>query len=207
MLCYAVMAWMALWAEARPAPRLPDVMLTVVPYVPWVDRYNYFVWLLAYVPIALWLLERDAERFIRYTVSSGLLALVRGICLMATGLGPVNGEDVHAGMSFDERVAAFWHLISPLGFFDPGSGARVSLTKDLFFSGHTATTFLLLLYVWKYPHIRWAMLLAHAAVIASVFFGHLHYTIDVLGAYAFTLALFAWREGELGLYSSHPRAH
>ncbi|MBL9039777.1 MAG: phosphatase PAP2 family protein [Archangium sp.] len=192
--CYAVMVWLALWAEARPAPSLPDLVLDAVPYVPWVDRWNYIVWVFAYVPLALALAWRDVERFIRYMVTAGLLALVRGVCIAATGLGPVRGADVHAGMDFDARWAAFLQLATPLGFFDRDAGARVYLTKDLFFSGHTATTFLLLLYVWPWRALRWPMLAAHVLVVASVFLAHLHYTIDVIGAYAVTYSLFALRE-------------
>ena len=198
--CYFAMLWMALWAEARAAPRLPDAILDLVPYVPWVDRYNYLLWLVAYVPVALWLLVKDVERFIRYMVSSGLIALIRGACIMVTGLGPVRGADLHAGMNFDTRLGAFLHLITPFGFFSTGDGAGVYLTKDLFFSGHTATTLLLLLYVWKYPALRGVMLAAHVLVVMSVFFAHLHYTIDVIGAYAITLALFTFREGRLGVH-------
>ena len=193
--CYGAMVWMALWAEGRPAPRLPDALLEVVPYVPWVDRYNYLLWLVAYVPLALWLLAKDVDRFVRYMVSSGLLALVRGACIVVTGLGPVRGEDLHAGMDLETRTQAFLHLMTPFGFFDTGAGARVYLTKDLFFSGHTSTTLLLLLYVWRWPALRGAMFAAHVAVVASVFFAHLHYTIDVIGAYAITWTLFTLREG------------
>jgi PAP2 superfamily C-terminal len=202
--CYFAMVWMALWAEARPAPRLPDVLLDVVPYVPWVDRYNYLLWLFSYVPIALWLLAKDANRFIRYMVSSGLIALIRGVCIMVTGLGAISGNDPHVGMDFDTRLSAFLHLITPFGFFDTGAGARVYLTKDLFFSGHTATTLLLLLYVWKFPKLRAAMMVSHVLVVASVFFAHLHYTIDVIGAYAITLVLFTWREGSFGVDGAEP---
>lgn len=202
--CYGVMVWLALWAEARPAPTLPDALLEQVPYLPWVDRYNYLLWLVAYVPIALTLLSVDAERFIRYMWTAGGLAVIRGLCIVATGLGPVHGADVHAGMDAATRWRAFFDLATPVGFFSPDGGARVYLTKDLFFSGHTATTLLLLLYVWRFPKLRWPMLAAHVVIVASVFFSHLHYTIDVIGAYAITLAVFALREGRLG--ASAPRA-
>lgn len=193
--CYALMVWLALWAEARPAPGpLPDALLDRIPYVAWVDRHNYVLWLLTYVPVALWLVASDAERFIRYTYTSGLLALARGFTIAATGLGPVSGPDVHAGMSLDARWSAFVSLVNPFWAFDPDGGARVALTKDLFFSGHTATTFLLLLYVWPLRGVRWWMLVGHVLVVASVFLSHLHYTIDVVGAYAVTFALFSLRE-------------
>jgi PAP2 superfamily C-terminal len=194
--CNAVMVWFALFAEARATPGpLPDVVMDLVPYVPWVDQNNYLLWLVAYVPVALWLLATDAERFIRYMVSSGTLALLRGLCIAATGLGAISPTaPSHVGMSAAARWEAWLHLTTPLGFFDRASGARVALTKDLFFSGHTATTFLLLLYVWRFPRLRWPMVVAHAVVVASVFLAHLHYTIDVIGAYAITFSLYAVRE-------------
>lgn len=194
--CYGLMLYLALWAEARPAPGgLPDLVLDAVPYVPWLDRGNYLLWLIAYVPVGLWLLWTDASRFVRYMVSSGILALLRGLCVIATGLGPVHGADVNAGMTEAVRSQAFWHLANPLGLFAPGGTAHVFLTKDLFFSGHTGTTFLLLLYVWRYPKLRAVMAVGHVVVVASLFFSHLHYTIDVLGAYAVTFTLFFVREG------------
>lgn len=194
--CFAAMVWMALLAEARPAPTLPDAVLSRIPYVAWVDRYNYVLWVVAYVPIAAALLWKDAARFCRYMFSSGWLSLVRGACILATGLGPVRGADVNAGMDASRRWDAFWDIISPIGVFGRQS-ANVYLTKDLFFSGHTATTALLLLYVWRYPRLRWPMLAGHLAVVAAVFLAHLHYTIDVLGAYAMAFALFSAREADL----------
>lgn len=188
------MVWLALWAEARPAPSLPDLVLSHVPYVPWVDRWNYVIWVVAYLPVAVTLLWVDVARFIRYMVSSGLLSLIRGVCIAVTGLGPVNGVDLHAGLDEETRWEMFWRLVTPLGFFDAKGGASVSLTKDLFFSGHTATTFLLLLYVWRFQRLRAAMLVMHLFVVLSVFFAHLHYTIDVIGAYAITYCVFAARE-------------
>ncbi len=193
--CNAAMVWVALWAEARPAPTLPDLVLEHVPYVAQVDRWNYLLWLGAYLPIAVAFFFTDGQRFVRYMVSSGLLALVRGLCIAVTGLGPVHGPDLHAGMGFDQRLAAFLGLITPFGFFSPDAGARVSLVKDLFFSGHTSTTALLLLYVWPHRRLRWPMLSAHLLVVISVFLAHLHYTIDVIGAYAITFSLFVLREG------------
>lgn len=133
----------------------------------------------------------------RYQISGGLLALMRGACILATGLGPVEGPDLHAGMDHATRVRVFFDLGTPWGLFNPDAGLRLSLTKDLFFSGHTATTLLLLLYVWPWPRARVAMLALHVLVVASVFFAHLHYTIDVIGAYAITFALFALREWDV----------
>ena len=182
LACFAVMNAIAVWFEARPAPTLPDLLVSAIPYVPWVDRYNYLIWSLAYLPVALALLWFDWRRFCRYNLAAGLLALVRGGCIALTGLGPVHGPDVHAGMSVSDRLHALSVLFTLRGF---------ALTKDLFFSGHTATTFLLLLYAWRVRALRAPALIGHVLVIATVFLAHLHYSIDVIGAYAITFTVFS----------------
>ncbi len=194
-VCFVAMVALAIWAEARPAPSLPDLLLPFVPHLAWVERYNYLLWLAVVVAPSVAFLLVDARRVVRYLFSAGLLDLLRGLCIVATGLGPVRGPDLHAGMTGAEQWQALAALLSPLGFvgLDPPT---FYLTKDLFFSGHTASTFLLLLYVWPYRRLRPVVLVGHLLVVASVFFAHLHYTIDVLGAYAFALALFALREAD-----------
>lgn len=195
--CFAAMTAMALWAEARPAPHLPDLVLAHVPYMEEVRDWNYVVWLLSYVPVALTLLWLAPRRFCRYMVTSGILSLVRGACIMVTGLGPVTGADVNpTRLAAPGTVTrAFWEILDPTGVFFRDS-ANIYLTKDLFFSGHTGTTLLLLLYVWPYPRLRRWMLAGHLVVVASVFLSHLHYTIDVVGAYAIGFSLFVLREGD-----------
>jgi hypothetical protein len=177
------------------------VVIDRLPYLSVVDRYNHWLLTVAYVPLALALLFVDAGRFIRYNVTSGLLSLVRGVCIVATGLGPVRGADVHAGLfrgAGGRPTAAFWQalgeLSTPGGLFGKDA-AHVYLTKDLFFSGHTAVTFLLLLYVWPLPRLRVLMLIGHLLVVASVLLAHLHYTIDIVGAYAIAFTLYTLREG------------
>jgi hypothetical protein len=107
LTCYAAMVWLALLAEARPAPSLPDFVLPHIPLVPLIERYNYWLWIVSYVPIALWLFTAAPERFIRYMISAGLLGLLRGACILATGLGAVSGKDLHAGMDAQTRWEAF----------------------------------------------------------------------------------------------------
>jgi hypothetical protein len=59
--------------------------------------------------------------------------------------------------------------------------SRVVLTKDLFFSGHVATLFLLFLTA-HHRLLRAAFLLATVLVGAGLIWQHVHYTIDVLTA-------------------------
>jgi hypothetical protein len=132
---------------------------------------------IAWVPGALLLLVADVERWARFVAAGGWITLLRGLCIAATGLGPV-------------RPGA----VSPLD----AQGNPLYFTKDCFFSGHTATTFLLLLYVWRFPRLRAMVLALHVAVVVTVFLARMHYTIDVIGAYAVVLSVYFLREGDVG---------
>jgi hypothetical protein len=193
IVCYAVMTALALWNEYRPAPTLPDLLVEHIPYVPWVDRLNYLAWLLLYVPMSAALLVSDTARWCRYMVTGGLVSLARGLTIVLTGLGPPDPAHAGSGLAGRSYGEALVDLLSPVDIFAHGS-ARTYLTQDMFFSGHTASTLLLLFYVWSRPRLRLPMLLAHLLVVASVCFAHLHYAIDVVGAYAVTFSLYALRE-------------
>ncbi|HEU4385735.1 MAG TPA: phosphatase PAP2-related protein [Anaeromyxobacteraceae bacterium] len=191
--CYAAMTALALWNEARPAPSLPDLVLERLPYLPWVDRANYLLWLALYLPLAAALLWLEPRRWVRYMVTGGLVSLARGVTIALTGLGaprPSPGGGL-GGRGFWGALA---ELVSPLGVFQRDAIA-VYLQKDLFFSGHAATTFLLWLYLRHRSLLAPAALLAHLAVVASVMLSHIHYAIDVVGAWAIAFALYALREG------------
>ena len=193
-LCYAIMTAFALWNESRLAPTLPDLVLSHVPYIPWISRVNYLAWLLLYTPIAFALLYAEPRRWVRYMITGGLVSLARGVCIALTGLGPPDPRHTGPGVRGRTWLDAYLDLLSPIGVFARGT-AHAYLTKDLFFSGHTATTFLLVLYTWRRPTLRWLALGAHVIVVITVFLAHLHYAIDVAGAYAFTFAIFVMREG------------
>ncbi len=202
-LSHSLMLGLALLNELRPAPQLPDTVLSLIPYVAWVDRHNYTIWLVLYFPLALWLWRRDRDAFVHFLYVGGLLSLVRGLCIGLTGLGPVHLDDVNVGLSYAELWQAWLRLVNPLDAL-MSDAPHVYLTKDLFFSGHTATTFLLWLYCRKEPGLGLAALLAHVVVVASVFFAHLHYTIDVVGAWAITGCVFVLAR-RIGYSSSRSR--
>jgi hypothetical protein len=191
---YAAMTALALRAEMRPAPTLPDALLARLPYVPWIDRANYWIWLAVYLPLAAFLLWSAPRRWVRYMVTGGLVSLARGATIALTGLGVP--DPAHAGPGIGDRDfgTAFAELLSPIGVFDRGAIAAY-LTKDLFFSGHVATTFLLWLYLRGHSRLAPVALAASLAVTGSVMLSHIHYSIDVVGAWAVTFAIFALREG------------
>ncbi|MEO8232636.1 MAG: phosphatase PAP2-related protein [Ignavibacteriota bacterium] len=68
-------------------------------------------------------------------------------------------------------------------------GTGQTLTKDLFFSGHTATLFILFL-VSEKKVFKIIFLISTIAVAISVLLQHVHYTIDVFAAIFFTYACY-----------------
>jgi hypothetical protein len=192
--CYAVMTAAAVWNELRPAATVPDLLVGNLPYVPWVARTNYLLWLAVYLPLSLGLLWTAPRLFARYTVTAGLVSLLRGGTLLLTGLGPPDPATAGPGIAGRPPLEAFLALLSPWQVFAKDAMAAY-LTKDLFFSGHTATTFLLALYLWRFPRVRPLALAGHALVVLSVVFSHLHYGIDLVGGWAIALSVFVLREG------------
>lgn len=187
---HSLMLLLAMFNEMRAAPTLPDSVLALVPYTKWIHDHNYTLWLLAYMPVALMLWRADRQRFVHFLYVGGFVSLVRGFCITLTGLGPVHGADPNAGMDLATALGAWWDLVNPFAAL-MGDAPNVYLTKDLFFSGHTATTFLLVLYAWGVNStLRWAALTGHVFVVTIVFLSHLHYTIDVVGAWAITYVIF-----------------
>lgn len=68
-------------------------------------------------------------------------------------------------------------------------GSGKTLTKDLFFSGHTATLLILFLVSQK-KTIKFIFLIDLIIVATSVLLQHVHYTIDVFAALIFTYACY-----------------
>ncbi len=64
-------------------------------------------------------------------------------------------------------------------------GTGQTLTKDLFFSGHTATLFILFL-ISENKIIKKVFMISTIAVAISVILQHVHYSIDVFAAVFFT---------------------
>ena len=203
---FVVMVALTLINEQRSFPQLSDRILELVPYVPWVDEWNYWIWLAAYIPASVALLVLAPRKCVRFFVTGGLLSLVRGVCVLMTGLGPVKKYQVglNAGVAGDAWIHDTLAVANPFKVFFEGS-AHTHLTQDLFFSGHVATTCLLLLYCWPYRRLRQTVLALHVVVVITVFLAHLHYSIDVVGAWAITFTLFALREGGVrGLGQADP---
>jgi hypothetical protein len=90
-------------------------------------------------------------------------------------------------------------LMDPVSNLFYGSGF---VTKDLFFSGHTATVFLMFLCLKKRSD-KWLALTGSALTGFLLLVQHVHYTIDVLAAPLFTYFIYVsavqllnWKKGQ-----------
>ena len=148
--------------EVRKGIVLPDPFLPLLAPV----DLTWIIFGLIYggLALAIVVLASHPRPFLRLVAAYVILTLIRMICMYAIPLDPPPGMIALA----DPFVELF------------GSSGR-TLTRDLFFSGHTATLFLLALGM---PASRWkAALYCFTAVVAlCVLWQHVHYTIDVVVA-------------------------
>ncbi len=119
----------------------------------------------------LFLLAKEPFRFILTMKVYGLMVLFR---IAAMYLLPLEPPEKMIPLS-DPIVEIF------------GTGRL--LTKDLFFSGHTATLFIL--YLTAEKKFRLYFLFGTIAVAVCVIMQHVHYTIDVAAAFVFTFAAYS----------------
>jgi hypothetical protein len=113
---------------------------------------------------AVALLLKHPHQLLRMVAAYIVLLFIRAVCMYSVPLDPP-----------PQTIPLTDPLVELFGSTDS------TLTKDLFFSGHTATLFLLGLGM---PTRRGAALLfcATAAIALCVLWQHVHYTVDVLVA-------------------------
>ena len=167
----AALAALVKWVERRPGAVLPDPVLAWL--APRDVTWPVFTLIYVGILLAVFLLARWPVRLVIGVQAYVVMALLRIVVMWATPLDPPPGMIVLE----DPLVQAF-------------GGASQALTRDLFFSGHTSTLFLLFLAV-PGRSAKACFLACTAAVAFFVLVQHVHYAVDVLAAPAFAYA--AWR--------------
>jgi hypothetical protein len=126
---------------------------------------TWYTFALIYASIILFLINniRDPQKVLIALQTYGLMVLFRGIAMYLT---PFNAPENILVLN-DPFVQLF--------------GKGEILTKDLFFSGHTGTSFLLVLLV-DNKKLKVVFLIATILVGSAVLLQHVHYTIDVFVA-------------------------
>ena len=167
----SALAALVKWVERRPGAVLPDPVLAML--APRDVTWPVFTLIYVGIVLAVLLLVRSPVRLLLGVQGYVVMALLRIVVMWATPLDPPPGMIV---------------LEDPLveGF----GGAAEPLTRDLFFSGHTSTMFLLFLAV-PGRATRAFFLAATVGVAVLVLVQHVHYAVDVLAAPPFAYA--AWR--------------
>ena len=155
--------------EIREGIVLNDILLNHIP------SHNVslllFITIWPVILLSLWRAVNNPAICYLLLSSFTLLTLFRVFCLYLVPLNPPPGLIV---------------LNDPLSNFFYGANF---ITKDLFFSGHTATIFLMYLCLRKKADKYYA-LFATIMVAILVLVQHIHYSIDVIAAPLFTYIVF-----------------
>jgi hypothetical protein len=146
------------WVEKRPGVVVPDPVLALFPPI----DLTWFIFGLIYGALvtALAFLARDPDRLLLACQSYSLMVVFRIIAMYLLPLDP---------------PAATIPLKDP---FVQLFGSGNVLMKDLFFSGHTSTLFLLSLTAGTRT-LKLVYLLCTVAVAVLIVIHHSHYTVDV----------------------------
>ncbi len=173
----AVMARFLAWVELRPGVLLPDPVLAAVPArdVTWITFGLVYVGIITTVIVLL----PYPRRLVAGAQAYAVMVLFRMAVMSVTPL------EAPPGM-----IALRDPLVEIIGTGEV-------LTRDLFFSGHTATLALLTLLA-PGRALRRFFVVGTALVAVCVLWQHVHYTVDVLVA-----PFFAFAAREL-VFAFHP---
>ena len=149
------------FVEAREGANLPDPILNL--FNPINLTWLTFGLIYASLTIAIINFVKEPDKLLLAIQSYSLMVVFRLITMYVTPFAAP--EKI---LLLDDPFVQFF-----------GSGQI--LTKDLFFSGHTATLFLLFL-IADIKSLKMFFLICTIAVAAAVILQHVHYTIDVISA-------------------------
>ncbi len=153
------------WVEQRRGVVLDDPVLDLLPTFDL--SWPIFIIIYGGLVAALIILLRRPEDLLVMLRAYGLLVIVRIAAMWVTPLDPPEGMIM---------------LVDPVAGVGPGG----ALSRDLFFSGHTATMVLLALGM-RHRIERGAFTAAACLLALLLLLQHVHYTVDILAA-----PFFAW---------------
>lgn len=155
--------------EKRNGAHLNDWLLNKIPSTDVSNWVFAIIWSMALLTIIRCI--QSPEIFIVFLWGFIVLSLSRMITIIALPLNPPNG---------------LIELVDPISNQFYGS---TFITKDLFYSGHTATQFLMFLCL-KNRTDKKITLISTIAIGVLVLVQHVHYTVDVIAAPLFTVGVF-----------------
>lgn len=164
--------------EARPGIVLNDLLLLHLPAKDFSLLIFLFVW-----STSILIIIRSVQQPAIFLLALGMLIVITLCRIVTISVLPL---DAPIGLI---------PLSDPLTNLTYG-GSQIFITKDLFFSGHTSNLFMFYLCLQKKRDKQFA-LFATLMVGMLVLVQHVHYTIDVAGAFIFTwlIVFFAKKSG------------
>jgi hypothetical protein len=147
----------------RPAVKVPDLILDRLPPIDlsFLFTYGYMALILG---MFLYPLFRRIRMLHVVAIQFSLLLILRSLFMIFTHVGtPAGAIDAHF----------------------PGLFSRLYFENDMFFSGHTAMPFLGF-YLFRHNRLRYVYLVGSIVMGMVVLAMHVHYSIDVFGAFFMT---------------------
>ncbi len=151
-----------------PSVVAPDLILDHIPTISFISPFFVYGYVIIIAVLLLYPLFFKVNELHRVINQFSLLVMVRA------------------------AFTCFTHLQSPsdaASFTVPWIIASITFQNDLFFSGHTAVTFLGFL-LFRKEKIGYFFLVASILMAITVLLMHVHYTIDVLSAFFITYGTF-----------------
>lgn len=172
LLYFSIFPWKAddffQFIQKREGLTLNDWVLNSLP----AQNNSYLIFGIIYVSVIylIFQLLKDPYRFTWFAWAFNIETTFRFICIYFIPLNPpVNLVELN-----DPLAEIFIY------------GENLAITKDLFFSGHTATMLFVCYFLVK-PTERIIAGLFTLVLIVLLLLQHIHYSIDILGAFFFTL--------------------
>lgn len=165
-----------------------DFLLDLLPTVNLSFLFTWGVWLIMF-PIAFYAVLVKPELAPWALKTYGLFAIVRAGFILLTHLGPPEG---------------LLYLQDPVLYPQDPIFERFFFMNDLFFSGHVGNAYLGFLIFRKYK-FKWFCLIGSIVMGVTVLLMHVHYSIDVFGAYFITYGIYALSDRIFHKYNDHFR--
>ncbi len=155
------------YASSHVSGSVTDIILSNIPVVNVEDVFveGFYLFVLLITALSFW----EPKRLPFALKSIALFISVRSFFIILTHIGP-------------------FPTVSPI---EPSHFFRsFNFTGDLFFSGHAGLPFLMALLFWNTKLWRWVFLGFTCLFATVVLLGHLHYSVDVFGAFFITYTIY-----------------
>ncbi len=157
--------------ELRKGIYINDVLLNNIPSIDFSIPIFIIIWSTAL--LLIYRIIKSPDLFLQFLISFLLLSITRIITISLFSLEPP-----HDLIAINDPISSIFY-----------GGKEVFITKDLFYSGHTATQFLMFLSFGKKSD-KIITGLTSILIAVMVLFQHVHYTVDVIAAIPFAYSVY-----------------